>query len=479
MSNMTIRVDGDATHCIDSVHLRRKVMGHLPSPLVDRSLNWGDRRRTLYAAEDRKNSRSKWEKQGDLAVGTGERADTAGACLTPTYALYEWTKAALPELNADVLARRSSVKDFLAAVQGALPVSENPTRCDLDECRRQLVVLGMIGSSLERHNQEDGRRPGEALAALQVGRWPFRRYIATLASRVGGPPRDSFQSFVMWNGSLVDVYLPGDTEPLLQFPNVFQSSPLTFSDDPAELLFLSLLKRCAALEAAANLLLWPLCEGLFELDDPAALTRVEDATVLMQCIRSEMKRFRHSKDFTAPFFLDVLRQYACAWDGEGSYSAPSGAHDVEYVVRDLLLGTPVSHLDDHMDDPVPRAGPLGTDDHPARSLRILVHRSSGAPSRRRPRAAIAHHDSGRAHGSARVEPLASHIPCALQSQRRDKRLALGHGVHIPGRTHEAARARRSRGFEPRWNRGPDHGGNPSVHERSSQACFVAAVASVA
>jgi hypothetical protein len=334
MSNMTVRLDGDATHCIDSVHLRRKVMGRLPSPLLDRSSNGGDRQRTPY----------------DLAVGTGERADRAGARLTPTYALYEWTKAMLPELNADVLARRSSVNDFLVAVQGALPVLENPTRCDLDECRRQMVVLGMIGSSLERHNQEDGRRPGEAVAALQVGRWPFRRYIATLASRVGGPPRDSFQSFVMWNGSLVDIYLPGDTEPILQFPNVFQSSPLTFSDDPAELLFLSLLKRCAALEAAANLLLWPLCEGLFELDEPAALTRVEDATVLMQGIRSEMNGFRHSKDFTATFFLDVLRQYACAWDSEGSYSAPSGAHDVEYVVRDLLLGTPVSHLDDHIDD---------------------------------------------------------------------------------------------------------------------------------
>src|SRR6516165_7252508 len=160
MSNMTVRLDGDATHCIDSVHLRRKVMGRLPSPLVDRSSNGGDRQRTPYAAEDRNNSWSKWDKQGDVAAGTGERADSSGASLTPTYALYEWTKAMLPELNADVLARRSSVRDFLAAVQGALPVLENPTRCDLDECRRQMVVLGMIGSSLERHNQEDGRRPG-------------------------------------------------------------------------------------------------------------------------------------------------------------------------------------------------------------------------------------------------------------------------------------------------------------------------------
>jgi len=40
---------------------------------LDRSLNWGDRQRTLYAAQDRNNSRAKWEEQGDILAGTPAR----------------------------------------------------------------------------------------------------------------------------------------------------------------------------------------------------------------------------------------------------------------------------------------------------------------------------------------------------------------------------------------------------------------------
>ena len=37
---------------------------------IDRSLNWGDEQRTLYAAQDRNNSRAKWEEQADMLTGT-------------------------------------------------------------------------------------------------------------------------------------------------------------------------------------------------------------------------------------------------------------------------------------------------------------------------------------------------------------------------------------------------------------------------
>jgi hypothetical protein len=59
----------------------------------------------------------------------------------------------------------------------------------------------MIGSSAERHRQETGNPPGHALSLLRVGDWPFRKYVATLASRAGGPPRDSLLSYVVWNAS--------------------------------------------------------------------------------------------------------------------------------------------------------------------------------------------------------------------------------------------------------------------------------------
>jgi phage terminase large subunit-like protein len=37
---------------------------------LDRALNWGDRQRCLYAAQDRNNSRAKWEEQADLLSST-------------------------------------------------------------------------------------------------------------------------------------------------------------------------------------------------------------------------------------------------------------------------------------------------------------------------------------------------------------------------------------------------------------------------
>ena len=38
---------------------------------VDRSLNWGPGQRSLYAAQDRNNSRAKWEEQVDLLFPLG------------------------------------------------------------------------------------------------------------------------------------------------------------------------------------------------------------------------------------------------------------------------------------------------------------------------------------------------------------------------------------------------------------------------
>ncbi len=275
----------------------------------------------------------------------------SGGAASPTLRLYGWARTQLPALNGDVLAGRSSVGDLIAAVNAALPTPESPTRCDLAEARRQLVILGLVGSSVERHSQEAGGRPGDALAALRLGTWSFRKYFATLACRGGGPPRDSFQSFVIWNGSDVDVYLPGDTEPYVRVPSAFPdaSGPLTFSDDPGERLFIDLLKRCAAMEEAANTLLWPVCDGSLLVDDFEALERVGGATLLLQGLRAEMNGFRQREVFTVSFFLDILRQYACAWEVDEVSCPPSGAHDLEYIVRDVLLGTPIDRIDEHVD----------------------------------------------------------------------------------------------------------------------------------
>lgn len=266
--------------------------------------------------------------------------------------LVGWVQSTLPRMNADVLNGRLDVSDLVQTVNEALRDLGSPVVCSTEECRRRLIVLGMLGSSVERHSQEAGSPPGVAIDQLAIRGWPFRKYFATLASRTGGPPRDSFLSFVVWNAPPVHVYLPETPHPFLTLPSAFpddQPGPLTFSDDPGERLFILLLKRCAALEMAVNDHLWPVCEGLVDVTDHQALRHIEAATMFLKAVRAEMRRFMQRPEFTAPFFLDVLRQYACKWDPQESYDAPSGAHDWAFIARDILLGTEPDGYDAHVD----------------------------------------------------------------------------------------------------------------------------------
>lgn len=263
--------------------------------------------------------------------------------------LLGWLRSELPTWNAQLLAGQRSVDEFVDELKERLQALPSPLGYSLDECRRLLVMLGMAGSSLERHSQEAGAAPGAALAGLRAGGTSFRRYVATLASRAGGPPRDSFLSYVLWNMPAVAVYLPDDAQAVLELPGAFGSEPpLTFSGTVGEAMFLTLLKRCAALEGIANDELHPMCDGDIAVDDAVALARVDRASLLLRSVRAEMRIFMGRPEFTAEFMLDELRQYACPWDDLDTYNAPSGGHDTAFIVRDNLLGITIPDYDVHV-----------------------------------------------------------------------------------------------------------------------------------
>jgi hypothetical protein len=263
-----------------------------------------------------------------------------------------WIHANLPRLNAETLSGNRPASSLIDEYNAVLSNLDSPVRCSIDECRRRLTILGMLGSSAERHLQEAGSPPGQAISLLSAGGWPFRRYVATLASRAGGPPRDSLLSYAIWNAPSVFVYLPDARTPFLTLPSAFpdeDSGPFTFSDDPGERAFILLVKRCAALEEAANEHLWPVCDGSLGLASHQALRHVDSAIQFLKAVRAEMQLFLQRPEFTASFFLDVLRQYACPWDEEEPYVAPSGAHDYAFIVRDKLLGTAHESYDEQID----------------------------------------------------------------------------------------------------------------------------------
>ncbi|MFN2562839.1 MAG: nuclear transport factor 2 family protein [Jatrophihabitans sp.] len=263
--------------------------------------------------------------------------------------LLDWLRVELSTWNAELLAGRRTAAAFGAELQAKLEHLPSPLDCSLPECRRLLVMLGMVGSSLERHSQEAGAAPGAALRPLRAGATSFRRYVATLASRAGGPPRDSFLSYVLWNMPPVAVYVPGEPQAALMLPGAFGSDPpITFSGTVAEEMFLTLLKRCAALEEIANEDLLPICDGELAPDDPSALARVDRSSLLLRSVRAEMRIFMGRPEFTAEFMLDELRQYACPWDDLDAYNAPSGGHDTAFIVRDNLLGIAIPGYDTHV-----------------------------------------------------------------------------------------------------------------------------------
>jgi hypothetical protein len=271
-----------------------------------------------------------------------EAHDAAGALL-------EWLRDELPAWNAELLAGRRPLAQFHAELAARLTGLGSPLDCSVAECRRRLVMLGMVGSSLERHSQESGAAPGAALSQLRAGATSFRRYVATLAARAGGPPRDSFLSYVLWNMPSVAVYVSGEQPPGLVLPGTFgDDPPITFSGSVAEHMFLTLLKRCAALEQVANEQLMPVCDGAIAADDPEALALVDQAALLLRSVRAEMRVFMKRPEFNAEFMLDELRQYACPWDDLDAYNAPSGGHDTAFIARDHLLGITIPGYDTHV-----------------------------------------------------------------------------------------------------------------------------------
>ncbi len=269
--------------------------------------------------------------------------------LTGTYEselLWNWAQTRLPLLNRRVLAGAISLEAFLAEVNAMLGELTDPTVLSLDNCKRQMTILGMIGSSVERHTQEAGLPVGRGLRALTTSVGSFSRYVATLAARLGVPPRDSFLSYVIWNVPSVSVYLPGESQPTYTLAGVLPEgcAPLTFSNDSSEAHFLHLLKRCTALEAVVNQELWTVIQLDLPLDKPDALRSIGMATLLLHAVRAELLAFMPC----APLALEALRPYACGWDTAETYSPPSGTHDPNGIIRDYLLGTLMDGHDRHV-----------------------------------------------------------------------------------------------------------------------------------
>ena len=257
----------------------------------------------------------------------------------------------LPSLNRAILGRAQAPGALVHALNTrVLATLPPPGALAPQQACRLVVHLGLWGSSASRHLQEADLslrdRPEVALEALRVGaaRAAFPAYFAEVAVRTGTghAPRDTYASLVRWNVPTVEAVWRG--ERLATLEGAFEGPRVrTYTGDPGEVLFLVLLKKAEALEAAANALLEPLAEAVEvrRYDAEESLARMCRAASLLLAVHRTNHEFTAPGEDSAPrlrpdHFLDVFRQFAVHW--RRGDVPPSGAQDPEYLARDLLLG---------------------------------------------------------------------------------------------------------------------------------------------
>jgi hypothetical protein len=105
-----------------------------------------------------------------------------------------------------------------------------------------LILLGLCGSSMERHAQQQMLRralamgaqsmqpqptPGRGLEKLLVGRHQrFIGYFQRVADVIGHPYRDSFTTFIEYNGPAIAILHPDTGERIHRLPAGFPDGTL-------------------------------------------------------------------------------------------------------------------------------------------------------------------------------------------------------------------------------------------------------------
>lgn len=278
------------------------------------------------------------------------------APLSSIESLRAWTLDHLPQLNARALAGELAAADLAALIsREALASPPDPQQLGAGDALRLLLVLGLLGSSVERHAQQQSVlatraptaayaerqaiiTPGLGLAALLAGGEPFVPYFARVADRVGHPHRDSLMTLVEFNGPPVEVRHPLSGDVLLMTHAAFADSRfLTFSDNATEEHFFRLGKLTIALQTAANRYLAELHDPQTDLASPQAVESALNAAQLMWAMRARIIEFIKRVAFDVDFFLDVFRQYQCLWYPAPYLKPPSAANDAASLHRDVML----------------------------------------------------------------------------------------------------------------------------------------------
>jgi hypothetical protein len=269
-----------------------------------------------------------------------------------------WVVGTLPALNQAAYHGSLSYEALAAICNDALLPQAPPVEAlNPEQAMQVLMLLGLCGSSIERHAQQQTLRralammappapptpppvtPGRGLERLLVDRHQrFIDYFQRVADVIGHPYRDSFTTYIAYNGPAIAILHPDTGARIHRLPAGFPDGTLlTYTKQDAEVEFIRLLKECAGLQGAANLFLEQLQQAGIPVAHRDAIRAALHATTLLCAIRAKMVEFMRRSSFQADFFLDILRQYACPWSQDRPLRAPSGANDPTALHRDVML----------------------------------------------------------------------------------------------------------------------------------------------
>lgn len=273
--------------------------------------------------------------------------------------LKNWVLTELPILNKQSLDGELSYIDFgkiiTQDVLSNLPMVDELHQSQL---RSMLTLMGMIGSSIERHAQQQSLngssqpaytpfalrrsniKPGKGLSTLVVNHsQSFHDYFTQLADRMSHPYRDSLSSLILWNGPSVTIKHPATHEEIYHSIVSFDDDTfLSFTGSSMERYFLGVIKETVALQAAANAYIMLLCDPDSNLKSDAMQTAARTAAQLIWSMQVHMNRFMKRPDIDIDLFLDVIRQYDCPWYPPEKQLRPvSVANDVHSLYRDISL----------------------------------------------------------------------------------------------------------------------------------------------
>lgn len=267
-----------------------------------------------------------------------------------TYLLKEWIFSEFYAMNTKALQGELTAED-MASIVNHRALIELPTIDALStrEAWQLLTLLGILGTSVERHAQQAVRRrspaeevvPGRGLALLFINeKQPFLEYFQALADSLHHPHRDSFITYIEMNGPCTEVKHPETRQPMYRLGNLFEDgSFLTFTGKPHEVEFITLLKKSVGLQGAANLLMEEAMNHPDGIQAQESIQAFTAAATLMFAIRDLIADFIRRSPFPTDFFLDEHRQYAIRWYGDRTVKASSAANDDSSLLRDLILFT--------------------------------------------------------------------------------------------------------------------------------------------